>query len=145
MPNPHDVAACVGSLRRESFTRRIAIALGTLAPAELKLEIVEIGSVSCYNEDLETGNPPAEWTRLRAGKARGRCALSVARVSQRAHHAAAGGVRRRRRDARGREGRHQQRRHPRLSRDLPEGLRRVDRGAALIVGQATFNRELTGC
>ena len=62
MPNPHDVAECVGNLRRESFTRRIA--LGTLAPPELKLEIVEIDSVSFYNEDLETGNPPAEWTRL---------------------------------------------------------------------------------
>ena len=65
MPNPLDVAVFVGSLRRESFTRRIAIALGTLAPPELKLEIVEIGSVSFYKQDLETRNPPAEWTRLR--------------------------------------------------------------------------------
>jgi len=66
MPNPRDVAVFVGSLRRASFTRRIAIALGTLAPPELKLGIVENGSVPFYNQDLDTGDPPAEWTRLRA-------------------------------------------------------------------------------
>ena len=65
MPETRDVAVFVGSLRRESFTRRIAVALGRLAPPQLKLEIVEIGDLPLYNQDLETENPPASWTRLR--------------------------------------------------------------------------------
>ena len=65
MPTTRDVAVFVGSLRRASFTRRIAVALGRLAPPQLKLDIVEIGDLPLYNQDLETDNPPAPWTRLR--------------------------------------------------------------------------------
>jgi len=65
MPESRDVAVLVGSLRRESFTRRIAVALGKLAPPILKLEIVEIGDLPLYNQDLETDQPPAPWTRFR--------------------------------------------------------------------------------
>jgi chromate reductase, NAD(P)H dehydrogenase (quinone) len=65
MPIPRDVAVFVGSLRRESFTRRVAIALGTLAPPELKLSIVELGQLALYNQDLDSGNPPPEWSGLR--------------------------------------------------------------------------------
>ncbi|MEI9931989.1 MAG: NAD(P)H-dependent oxidoreductase [Rhizomicrobium sp.] len=59
-----DVAVFVGSLRRESLNRKIAKALIELAPASLKLEIVEIGDVPLYNDDLEA-NPPSAWTALR--------------------------------------------------------------------------------
>jgi chromate reductase len=65
MPETRDVAVFVGSLRRESWTRRIAVALGRLAPPPLKLDIVEIGDLPLYNQDLETENPPEPWTRLR--------------------------------------------------------------------------------
>ena len=65
MPEVRDVAVFVGSLRRESWTRRIAVALGRLAPPQLKLEIVEIGDLPLYNQDLETDNPPETWVRLR--------------------------------------------------------------------------------
>lgn len=65
MPETRDVAVFVGSLRRESWTRRIAVALGRLAPPQLKLDIVEIGDLPLYNQDLETDNPPESWTRLR--------------------------------------------------------------------------------
>lgn len=65
MPSPRDVAVFVGSLRKESFTRRIAVALGKLAPPALKLEIVEIGHLSHYNQDLDTGSPPSDWSGLR--------------------------------------------------------------------------------
>ncbi len=65
MPETRDVAVFVGSLRRESFTRRIAVALGRLAPAQLKLDIVEIGDLPLYDQDLETANPPAPWQRVR--------------------------------------------------------------------------------
>jgi chromate reductase len=65
MPESRDVAVLVGSLRRQSFTRRIAVALGRLAPPTLKLELVEIGDLPLYNEDLETGEPPTPWSRFR--------------------------------------------------------------------------------
>lgn len=64
MANPRRVAVLVGSLRKESFTRKVANALITLAPPSLKLEVVEIGGVSLYNQDLET-NPPPDWVALR--------------------------------------------------------------------------------
>jgi chromate reductase len=65
MSAPKDVAVLVGSLRKESFTRKVARVLVDLAPPELKLEFVEIGSLPFYNQDLETANPPAEWTAFR--------------------------------------------------------------------------------
>jgi chromate reductase, NAD(P)H dehydrogenase (quinone) len=65
MPTPRDVAVFVGSLRKESFTRRIALALGVVAPPALTLQIVEIGNVPFYNQDLDTGSPPTEWNALR--------------------------------------------------------------------------------
>src|SRR5689334_5202168 len=65
MPEPRDVAVLVGSLRRESFTRRVAVALGRLAPPTLALQIVEIGDLPLYNQDLETAAPPSPWVRFR--------------------------------------------------------------------------------
>lgn len=60
MNTTRNVAVIVGSLRKESFNRKIANALSTLTPSSLQLGIVEIGSLSLYNQDLD-GNPPAEW------------------------------------------------------------------------------------
>jgi len=59
-----DVAVVVGSLRKESFNRKAARALMELAPETLKLEIVEIGQLPLYNQDIDS-NPPAEWTAFR--------------------------------------------------------------------------------
>jgi chromate reductase, NAD(P)H dehydrogenase (quinone) len=66
-----DVVVVVGSLRRESFNRRLAMAMASLAPAALTLEIVGIGELPFYNEDLETAAPPVAWTafRERVGRA----------------------------------------------------------------------------
>lgn len=58
-------AVLVGSLRKESFTRKIAKALVKLAPEQLSCTIVEIGDLALYNEDLEA-DPPAAWTAFRA-------------------------------------------------------------------------------
>src|ERR1700754_3572518 len=65
MPQPRTIAVIVGSLRRESFNRKIALELARLAPGHLTLEIVEIGELPLYNEDLETDTPPAAWTTFR--------------------------------------------------------------------------------
>src|SRR5262245_40549448 len=60
------VAVIVGSLRRGSFNRRLAQALIALAPESLRLEIVEIGQLPLYNQDLDDdGEPPGAWTEFR--------------------------------------------------------------------------------
>ena len=58
------VAVFVGSLRKESLNRKLAGALARLAAPTLALEIVEIGDLPLYNQDLDPA-PPAPWTRLR--------------------------------------------------------------------------------
>jgi len=60
-----DVAVLVGSLRKESWTRKVARALAELAPAPLVLSIVEIGDLALYNPDLEA-DTPAPWRAFRA-------------------------------------------------------------------------------
>jgi chromate reductase, NAD(P)H dehydrogenase (quinone) len=54
----NDVAVLVGSLRKGSFTRKAARAIMGLAPASLKMEIVEIGGLPLYNQD-DDASPPA--------------------------------------------------------------------------------------
>ena len=54
------IAVLVGSLRKESVNRKIANELIKLAPESLEMEILEIGQLAHYNEDLDE-NPPAKW------------------------------------------------------------------------------------
>lgn len=58
------IAVIVGSLRKDSVNRKIAKALIALAPASLKLEIIEIGELQLFNQDLED-TPTTEWTTFR--------------------------------------------------------------------------------
>jgi chromate reductase len=53
MSTHRDVAVFVGSLRKQSYDRKLALALAKLAPASLNLQIVEIGQLSLYNADHE--------------------------------------------------------------------------------------------
>jgi chromate reductase len=64
MSQPRTVAVLIGSLRKESFTRKTVRALAEVAPEGLRLEIVEIGHLPFYNEDLEA-DPPAPWVEFR--------------------------------------------------------------------------------
>lgn len=59
------IAALVGSLRKGSLNRKVAENLIRLAPENLEMEIVEIGQLPHYNEDLDTDNPPKEWVDFR--------------------------------------------------------------------------------
>jgi chromate reductase len=60
------VAVFVGSLRRESFNRKMAGVLLSLAPESLALEIIEIGGLPLYNQDLDdSGKPPVAWIEFR--------------------------------------------------------------------------------
>jgi chromate reductase len=58
------IAVFVGSLRKESFSGRMAKAMIALAPPALSLELVEIGHLAHYNQDLEEA-PPAPWLEFR--------------------------------------------------------------------------------
>lgn len=51
MSTPRRVAVIVGSLRKESLNRKMAMALAALAPTMLQFEIVEIGQLPLYNQD----------------------------------------------------------------------------------------------
>lgn len=61
-----NVALLIGSLRKESFTRKVAMALVGLAPKSLTLSPVEIGALPLYNQDFDDEKrPPREWTAFR--------------------------------------------------------------------------------
>ena len=60
----HNIVVIVGSLRKDSFTLKIANALAKLAPASLKLDVVTLNGISFFNQDLEA-TPPADWTAFR--------------------------------------------------------------------------------
>jgi chromate reductase len=51
------IGVFVGSLRKESFNLKTAKAMITLAPETLSLELVNIGELPLYNEDLEASTP----------------------------------------------------------------------------------------
>ena len=61
---PHSVAVLIGSLRRESFNRKMANAVTAMAPKTLRLEIVEIGALALYDEDAEA-DLPRSWADFR--------------------------------------------------------------------------------
>lgn len=58
------IGVLIGSLRKESFNRKVAEELIALAPVSLKLEIINIDNLSLYNQDLD-GKEPAAWLEFR--------------------------------------------------------------------------------
>ena len=76
MPTRKKVAVIVGSLRRASYSRKVARALIGLAPADLELDIVEIRDLPFYNQDDEA-NPAAEVISFKERIAQSDAALFV--------------------------------------------------------------------
>jgi chromate reductase, NAD(P)H dehydrogenase (quinone) len=64
MATPHNVVIIAGSIRKESFSLKIANALAKLAPDSLKPDVVTLNDISFFNQDLEA-NPPADWLAFR--------------------------------------------------------------------------------
>lgn len=64
MSKVYTIAVLVGSLRKQSINRKVALALAELAPANLRLNIVEIGDLPLYNEDIDV-TPPAAYSTFR--------------------------------------------------------------------------------
>jgi chromate reductase len=60
----HKIAIIVGSLRKDSLNRRVARSICAFAGDMLDCEIVEIGDLPLYNQDLDSA-PPESWTRFR--------------------------------------------------------------------------------
>ena len=60
----YSVAVIVGSLRKQSFSLKVANALAQLAPPSLKLNVITLNELSFFNQDLEAA-PPADWVKFR--------------------------------------------------------------------------------
>ncbi len=58
------IAILVGSLRKDSYNRKMANALVSLAPPSLQFEFVAFDNLPFYSEDREV-NPPSEWVEFR--------------------------------------------------------------------------------
>jgi chromate reductase, NAD(P)H dehydrogenase (quinone) len=61
----YTVAVVIGSLRKESLTRKLVHAMQAIAPKSMKFEIVEIGNLPLFNQDFEAA-PPAEVAAFKA-------------------------------------------------------------------------------
>ncbi|MEN5206754.1 NAD(P)H-dependent oxidoreductase [Stenotrophomonas terrae] len=62
--NQYRIAVFVGSLRKESINRRLALALEKLAGDRAKFEYIQIGDIPLYNQDHDT-QFPAQGTRMK--------------------------------------------------------------------------------
>ncbi|RZL42945.1 MAG: NADPH-dependent oxidoreductase [Variovorax sp.] len=62
----YKIAVLVGSLRKDSFNRKLALALAHLAPADFTFEHIEIGDLPLYNQD-DDGHPAASVQRIKTG------------------------------------------------------------------------------
>lgn len=61
----YQIAVIVGSLRRDSFNRKLASAMAKLAPPDFSFSQLEIGDLPLYNQDHDA-NPAACVKRLKS-------------------------------------------------------------------------------
>jgi chromate reductase len=59
-----NIVVLVGSLRRGSLNRRLASALAGVAPPGLAMNMIEIGALEMYDQDLDS-TPPRSWQEFR--------------------------------------------------------------------------------
>lgn len=55
----YKIALIVGSLRRDSFNRKLAGALTKLGPSDFSFEAIEIGDLPLYNQDDDANQAPS--------------------------------------------------------------------------------------
>lgn len=58
------IGILVGSLRKDSWNKKFALELISLAPSSMTMEIGEIGHLPLYNQDGDE-HPPKEWVEFR--------------------------------------------------------------------------------
>ncbi|MEO6352128.1 MAG: NAD(P)H-dependent oxidoreductase [Oxalobacteraceae bacterium] len=61
----YQIAVVVGSLRKDSFNRKLADAIAKLAPPEFSFKQLEIGDLPLYNQD-DDANPAESVKRLKS-------------------------------------------------------------------------------
>ncbi|CAG4882364.1 2-hydroxy-1,4-benzoquinone reductase [Georgfuchsia toluolica] len=57
--NHYEIAVVVGSLRRDSFNRKLASAIVKLAPPEFSFRQLQIGDLPLYNQDDDANQAPS--------------------------------------------------------------------------------------
>src|SRR3546814_19304443 len=72
----YPIAVVVGSLRHDSFNRKLATALARLAPSEFSFEQLRIDDLPLYNQDAD-GTPAESVKRLKREITAARAVLSV--------------------------------------------------------------------
>lgn len=72
----YPIAVIVGSLRRDSFNRKLASAIGRLAPADFSFEELSIGELPLYNQD-DDAHQADSVLRLKAAVAAARGLLFI--------------------------------------------------------------------
>lgn len=55
----YNIAVMVGSLRRDSFNRKLAVGLAKFAPADFTLKELHIGDLPLYNQDDDANQAPS--------------------------------------------------------------------------------------
>ena len=63
--NQYQIAVIVGSLRKDSFNRKLASAIVKLAPSDFSFRQIQIGDLPLYNQD-DDANPAEPVKRLKA-------------------------------------------------------------------------------
>lgn len=59
------IGLIIGSLRRESWNRKVAMAVQGLLPADYESSVIELRGLSLYDADLEGADAPEGWKLLR--------------------------------------------------------------------------------
>ena len=60
------IGVLVGSLRKESYTKKLADSLCTLLPGDFEIRVLKIGNLPIYNQDYDDENRvPAEYAAFR--------------------------------------------------------------------------------
>lgn len=65
MNSPIKVAVVIGSLRKGSYSRKVAAELQAVAPDGMTFDDLPIGNLALFNQDLEE-TPPQEWLDFRS-------------------------------------------------------------------------------
>lgn len=60
-----EIAILVGSLRKDSYSLKVAKALENFAPKDFSFKILKIDDLAFYDEDIDGENPPASYLRFR--------------------------------------------------------------------------------
>jgi len=64
--NKKIIGIVVGSLRRESFSKKIALYIASQMKEQFEVKFLDIGKLSMYNQDVDDdGITPKEWTDFR--------------------------------------------------------------------------------